>query len=163
MSSKLFLFWSALQAREKLTVLTGIFLVLVTAVYLLFDGLWTSRAMLLQDRSALLEEMEWMQEQSAVAERLATSCRENQFLALADDDLLELLASRNQLVLENFRQRPANGEIIYSMQIESINGNSILRFIHQSACQGFSLTNVQIGRNESETAFIGRLELSHEG
>jgi len=163
MSNKLLQFWSVLQTREKITVLSGATLVLVTAVYLLFNGLWTSRSALMQDRTALIEEREWMQEQSAVAERLVSNCRDNQFFALTDSDLLELLASRNQLVLENFRQRPANGEIMYSMEIESMDGNSILRFIHQSACQGFSLTNVLIDRSEQATSFTGRLEFNHEG
>ena len=80
MSGKLLQFWSVLQTREKITVLSGATLVLVTAVYLFFDGLWTSRSALMQDRTALIEEREWMQEQSAVAERLVSNCRDNQFL-----------------------------------------------------------------------------------
>jgi type II secretory pathway component PulM len=161
MSVKVFQFWSALQTREKITVLTGASIVLLTAIYLLFDGIWSTRASLLQQKAALMEERGWMQEQAQIAGRLSSACRENQFLALADIDLLELLASRNQLVLNDVRQGSANGENTYAMQVDSMEGNNILRFIHQSACQGFVLANISIEKSETES-FSGRLVLSHE-
>ncbi len=156
-------FWSNLQAREKMTIIVGSALVLVTACYLLFDNLWTVRSSLLENESALIEERDWMQEQSVLAEQLNNSCIENQILTLGNTDLLELLASRNQLVLESFRENSINSEATYSLRVESTDGNSILRFIHQSACQGFSLANLQINKSESEPYYLGQVEFSHEG
>jgi len=156
-------FWSNLQTREKRTILVGSALVLVTACYLLFDNLWTVRSSLLQSKTAFVEEKEWMQEQSILSEQLNNNCRENQILALGNTELLELLASRNQLVLESFREGSANNSATYSLVLESSDGNSILRFIHQSACQGFTLANVEIKKEVSESNYSGEVEFSHEG
>ncbi|PCJ42763.1 MAG: hypothetical protein COA71_04480 [SAR86 cluster bacterium] len=163
MSGKLFQAWSNLQDREKMTIVAGSILVLVTAGYLLFDALWTTRSLLIQNRVTLLEEREWMQEQAILAEQLINDCRGNQILALENSDLLELIASRNQLVLESFTENLTNNEAVYSMRIESNDGNSVLRFIHQSACQGFTLAHVQIEKSESESLYSGQVEFIHEG
>ena len=156
-------FWLNLQAREKMTILVGSALVLVTACYLIFDNLWSVRSSLLENEAALIEERDWMQEQSVLAEQLNNSCIENQILSLENTALLEFLVSRNQLVLESFRENLANNEASYFLGVESTDGNSILRFIHQSACQGFSLANLQINKSETEPYYSGQVEFSHEG
>jgi len=163
MSSRQFNFGLNLESREKITFLVGAALVLLTACYLLFDNLWATRTYLIEGREALIEEADWMQEQAILSGQLNNSCLENQILSLGNTDLLELLASRNQLVLANFRESLINNEARYSLAIESTDGNSILRFIHQSACQGFSLANVQINKSESELYYMGQVEFSHEG
>ncbi|MDG2090917.1 MAG: type II secretion system protein GspM [Gammaproteobacteria bacterium] len=163
MSDKFLQFWSNLQAREQMTIVIGSTLVIATALFLLFSGLWEVRTSLIQERTELIEEREWMQEQVVLTEQLTNNCRESQFLALGNSELLELLASRNQLVLANFRESLINNGTTYSMSVESNDGNSILSFIHQSACQGFGLANVQINIGDSESSYSGQVEFSHEG
>lgn len=163
MSNKFFHIWSNLQAREQMTIVVGGTVVLVTACYLMFSGVWATRSLLVQERTELIEERQWMQEQVALAEQLTNNCRESQFLALGNPELLELLASRNQLVLANFSENSISNVATYSMRIESVDGNSILSFIHQSACQGFNLANVQINKSDSESLYSGQVEFSHEG
>ncbi len=163
MISKQVQFWQNLQASERKTIIVGVLLVLVTACYLLFDSVWEDRSALLENKSLLLDERVWMQEQAALSAQLNNSCVDNQILTLANTDLLELLASRNQLMLDNFRETAVSGGATYSLSVESIDGNSILRFIHQSACQGFSLANLQINKSDSESYYLGQMEFSHEG
>lgn len=163
MNNRLAQFWQNLQTRERMTILLGGALVLVTACYLLFDNLWTDRSLLLETRAALIEEREWMQEQAALSEQLNNSCTENQILTLSNTDLLELLAIRNQLALESFTETVIDRDARYSLSLESTDGNNILRFIHQSACQGFSLANLQINKSDSEPYYLGQVEFSHEG
>ena len=163
MSSRKMQFWSNLQAREKITILAGSALVLVTACYLLVGNLWTVRSSLLESKAVLIEESNWMQEQAALAEQLNNSCLDNQILTLENTNLLELLASRNDLVIQSIRENSLNNEATYSLGLESTNGNRILSFIHQSACQGFSLANLQITKSDSELYYVGQVEFSHEG
>ena len=163
MRAKVFQCWSNLQDREKMTILIGSILVIGTACYLLFSTLWTTRSSLTREKAALIVESGWIQEQAALTEQLINNCRENQFLALDNKDLLELIASRNQMVLDSVIENISNNEASYAIRIESNDGNSILRFIHQSACQGFTLSYVEIDKSESKSFYIGELEFSHEG
>ena len=82
MSDKFLQFWSNLQAREQMTIVIGSTLVIATALFLLFSGLWEVRTSLIQERTELIEEREWMQEQVVLTEQLTNNCRESQFLAL---------------------------------------------------------------------------------
>ena len=163
MTGRLALFWHNLQASERMTILIGGALVLVTACYLLVDNLWTERSLLRETKAVLIEEREWMQGQAVLSEQLNNSCSENQILTLSNADLLELLASRNQLALESFTETIIDRDARYSLSLESTDGNNILRFIHQSACQGFSLANLQINKSDSESSYLGQVEFSHEG
>lgn len=163
MISKISQSWSTLQSREKMTVVIGSVIVIVTALYLLFSGLLTARNELVEARRELIEERQWMQEQATLAGQLVNSCSESQFLALNNTGVLELLASRNNLVLANFRENFSSNNPSYSMGIESTDGNNILSFIHQSACQGFNLANVQIDKNVPELSYTAQVEFSHEG
>lgn len=163
MSHNFFHKWTNLQAREQLVIVLGSAIVLVTACYLLFSGLWTTRSLLVQEREKLIEERQWMQEQAVLAEQLTNNCRDSQFLALENSELLELLASRNQLVLTSFRESLNNNAATYAMSVESNDGNDILSFIHLSACQGFNLANVHINISDSGPSYSGQVEFSHEG
>ncbi len=158
-------FWLGLQLRERRTILLGAALVIITAIYLLLDSIWNTRAMLIADRTALLEESLWMQEQAELAEVLGTSCRENQILALENRELLELLASRNQLNMTSFSEaeNTANaGRNIYNLRLEGASGDSILSFLFHSACQGFTLASLQIDKTTGVEQYTGQLELSNE-
>lgn len=155
---KLMQLWSALQQREKITIGSGTILVLLTALYLIVADIWAERSTLLQERTALLAEQMWMLEQSGLAEQLLNNCRDKQILELPETDLLELLASRNQLQLTVLQAGGTN----FALQLGGADGNDILRFIHQSACQGFMLTSVQIEKGESGANYTGRVEFRHE-
>jgi hypothetical protein len=98
-----------------------------------------------------------------LAEQLMNSCNESQFLALGNTELLELLANRNQLILESFRENFVNNSATFSLRIESHDGNSILQFIHQSVCQGFTLAKVEIQKVGPESSYSGEVEFSYEG
>lgn len=150
--------WARLQRREQITVLAGGLLVLLTAIYLLFAGLWETRAELLGQQTDLLEERAWLEEQSQLAMQLSNSCRENQILALGGRELVELLASRNQLRLETVNINGAD----FSLRLSAENGDNVLRFIYQSACQGFALSGLQIDRTDTDS-YLGRLEFRREG
>ena len=163
MSDKFLHFWSNLQGREQITIIIGSTTVLAAAVYLLFSGLWSTHVSLVKERTELIEEMQWMQEQVVLAEKLVNSCRENQVLALGNSDFIELFASRNKLVLANYKESLINNKVAYSMLIESNDGNSILNFIHQSTCQGFHLANMKISIGESESSYSGQVEFIREG
>ena len=139
--------------------MAGCFLVVATAMYLVFAHAWSSRTLLLQEKAVLLAEQSWMQEQSMLAEQLLNNCRDNQSLALGQSEVLDLLATRNLLQLGSISASGAR----YSLRLESDDGNNILRFIHQSACQGFVLTSVQIVKAESADAYSGQVEFRHEG
>jgi type II secretory pathway component PulM len=151
--------WQGLEQRERTTICAGSLLVLLTAVYLLFDGLWTQRAALLQDRNALLAEASWMQEQAELAEQLVNACPESQLMPLPPDELIDLLATRSRLNVQNMNR---NGST-YAMQLRAGDGNSILQFIHLSACRGFSLSAVQIQQDAASSAYLGNVEFRYEG
>ncbi len=163
MRAKVFQSWSNLQDREKMTILIGSIVVIGAACYLLFTTLWTTHSSLTREKVALMVESGWIQEQSALAEQLINNCRTNQFPSLDNQDLFELIASRNQMVLDSVIENISNNEASYAIRIESNDGNSILRFIHQSTCQGFTLSHVEIDKSESESFYTGELEFSHEG
>tara|TARA_R110000772_G_scaffold264509_5_gene385136 strand:- start:278 stop:766 length:489 start_codon:yes stop_codon:yes gene_type:complete len=151
--------WGTLQHREKVIILAGFSVLAATAVYLVFASAWSVRTTLLQEKTALLAEQNWMQEQSTLAGQLLNNCRDNQILALGQNELLDLLATRNLLQTGTISSSGTS----YSLQVESADGNNILRFIHQSACQGFILTSVQIDKAESSDHYSGQVEFRHEG
>lgn len=159
MMAKLLQYWFALEHRERVTIVTGFLLVLMAAGYMLFDRLWVQRSALVQERDELMAEAAWMQEQAELAERLINSCSETQLLSLPPEELIELLATRSSLNVQNM---DSNGSEI-ALQLSTADGNSILQFIHQSACQGFTLNAVQIQQEATGSTYLGNVEFRREG
>ncbi len=157
--AKLLQHWFALEHRERMTILAGSLLVLMTAVYLLFDSLWVQRTALMQERDGLMAEAAWMQEQAELAERLVTGCSESQLMSLPPEELLELMATRSRL---NVQTMESNGSGI-ALQLSSSDGNSILQFVYQSACQGFRLSAIQIQQDATGSNYLGNVEFRREG
>ncbi|MAY02368.1 MAG: hypothetical protein CMQ38_05235 [Gammaproteobacteria bacterium] len=158
MADKLTQFWSALQQRERRTILAGALLILLAALYLIFDSIWVTRSALMDERADLLAEQTWMQDQAELAVQLQNNCRDLRIMSLAARERLNLLVNRNNLTLQNLRVNDDN----YSFELRTEDGNNILQFIHHSACQGFSLSALTINR-EAANAYLGRVEFHHEG
>ncbi len=158
MTEKLVRVWAGLQAREKVIILLGSALVLVTALYLVFSTNLELRKNLLEQRAALMLEQEWMQEQVLLVRELNNSCANMQILPLAPKELIELLASRKQLQIESL----ALSDQSLSLQLSAQNGNTLLSFIHESSCQGFNLIEMQVENLDSDLDYMASLEFRYE-
>lgn len=157
-------FWYDLQQRERHIIAGGTALILFAALWLLGDSLLSERSRLQEEKQRLVDNLGWLQEQSALLADMQHSCADSRILDEGPERLFEMLAQRNQSSLEDL-QRSRDG--VLHLTFSSGNGNRLLTLAHQSVCQGYMLESISITSPASDegsegSRVLGQLELSRD-
>ena len=139
-------FWNSLQSREKLIIVVGAALVFLVALWLLFNSLINQRSDLVNSRDNILGQIESFEDRADMLARLRSSCADSLILEGSAEDILYLMARRQQVVINNIQNGRSNS---FVLQASANNGDAVLRYVHQLSCQGFSLGSLELKTNDS--------------
>ena len=153
--------WKGMRQRERQVIVAGVYLLLVTALYLCFSGLWMTRQKLTEQIERLDHEMLWGKEQAVLAEKLDNSCARSTFTDLSGRELVLQLITKNRLKVLSLSALGASSQN-YALLVEALNGDDVLRFGHDLTCAGFYLQGFSISESaDDEVAlFDGELHFS---
>ncbi len=145
--------WLQLQLRERQLLTVGGALLLATSVYLSIVPQIQKHGELKRQVEALNTDMQWLQQQRQVVERLANDCANGEVRQESNREQITRLIRRNQLVLVSMRD--VNGGL--KLSVSGSDANRIISLMHQIACFGYGLTTLEINRSEE-----GLMEASME-
>ena len=145
--------WLQLQLRERQLLTVGGALLLATSVYLSIVPQIQKHGELKRQVEALNTDMQWLQQQRQVVERLANDCANGQVRQESNREQITRLIRRNQLVLVSMRD--VNGGL--KLSVSGSDANRVISLTHQIACFGYGLTTLEINRSEE-----GLMEASME-
>lgn len=140
--------WGQLSAREKGFVGGGAGLLILGLFYVMLLPAWDRYAELSKEKERLEDDFLWLEEQAEVVARLANNCPKRAMQTGSGSTVLGRIARRNRLPANELKDL---GDDRYSMIIEGLEGNQVLRFVHQSACEGFALKHLTIVRSSAES------------
>ncbi|CAI8286626.1 MAG: Uncharacterised protein [Porticoccaceae bacterium UBA1117] len=145
--------WLQLQLRERQLLTVGGALLLATSVYLSIVPQIQKHGELKRQVEALNTDMQWLQQQRQVVERLANDCANGEVRQESNREQITRLIRRNQLVLVSMRD--VNGGL--KLSVSGSDANRVISLTHQIACFGYGLTTLEINRSEE-----GLMEASME-
>ena len=145
--------WLQLQLRERQLLTVGGALLLATSVYLSIVPQIQKHGELKRQVEALNTDMQWLQQQRQVVERLANDCANGEVRQESNREQITRLIRRNQLVLVSMRD--VNGGL--KLSVSGSDANRVISLTHQIACFGYDLTTLEINRSEE-----GLMEASME-
>lgn len=145
--------WLQLQLREQQLLTVGGALLLATSVYLSIVPQIQKHGELKRQVEALNTDMQWLQQQRQVVERLANDCANGEVRQESNREQITRLIRRNQLVLVSMRD--VNGGL--KLSVSGSDANRVISLTHQIACFGYGLTTLEINRSEE-----GLMEASME-
>lgn len=145
--------WLQLQLRERQLLTVGGALLLATSVYLSIVPQIQKHGELKGQVEALNTDMQWLQQQRQVVERLANDCANGEVRQESNREQITRLIRRNQLVLVSMRD--VNGGL--KLSVSGSDANRVISLTHQIACFGYGLTTLEINRSEE-----GLMEASME-
>jgi len=145
--------WLQLQLRERQLLTVGGALLLATSVYLSIVPQIQNHGELKRQVEALNTDMQWLQQQRQVVERLANDCANGEVRQESNREQITRLIRRNQLVLVSMRD--VNGGL--KLSVSGSDANRVISLTHQIACFGYGLTTLEINRSEE-----GLMEASME-
>lgn len=141
--------WNALQRRERIVVVTGGALVLLLALFLLLSSILDENRALQARKAALLADIRWMAEQSALIARLGNSCPPGSSQLGSGNTVLQNLSKRAGLQSADWQ---GQGSERYRLKMDKVDANRLLQLTYQVACEGFVVDKIEIARlqNDSE-------------
>ena len=145
--------WLQLQLRERQLLTVGGALLLATSVYLSIVPQIQKHGELKRQVEALNTDMQWLQQQRQVVERLANDCANGEVRQESNREQITRLIRRNQLVLVSMRD--VNGGL--KLSVSGSDANRVISLTHQIACFGYDLTTLEINRSKE-----GLMEASME-
>jgi len=145
--------WLQLQLRERQLLTVGGALLLATSVYLSIVPQIQKHGELKRQVEALNTDIQWLQQQRQVVERLANDCANGEVRQESNREQITRLIRRNQLVLVSMRD--VNGGL--KLSVSGSDANRVISLTHQIACFGYGLTTLEINRSEE-----GLMEASME-
>ena len=145
--------WLQLQLRERQLLTVGGALLLATSVYLSIVPQIQKHGELKRQVEALNTDMQWLQQQRQVVERLANDCANGEVRQESNREQITRLIRRNQLVLVSMRD--VNGGL--KLSVSGSDANRVISLTHQIACFGYGLKTLEINRSEE-----GLMEASME-
>jgi len=145
--------WLQLQLRERQLLTVGGALLLATSVYLSIVPQIQKHGELKRQVEALNTDMQWLQQQRQVVERLANDCANGEVRQESNREQITRLIRRNQLILVSMRD--VNGGL--KLSVSGSDANRVISLTHQIACFGYGLTTLEINRSEE-----GLMEASME-
>ena len=145
--------WLQLQLRERQLLTVGGALLLATSVYLSIVPQIQKHGELKRQVEALNTDMQWLQQQRQVVERLANDCANGEVRQESNREQITRLIRRNQLVLVSMRD--VNGGL--KLSVSGSDANRVISLTHQIACFGYGVTTLEINRSEE-----GLMEASME-
>ena len=148
--------WTQLATREQRMVVGGALLLLVAALWLLFDGLWQTRQTLLAERDTLRNELVWLAEQAELLSAMDSPCTNYRPLETSAEDALQRLAQRAGLTVDR-QQQQAQG---WRLSLSGAQGNAFLLLARDVACQGLRVSRLSVASAENGASFTGVLEVN---
>lgn len=132
---------NSLEPRERLVLGGGVAILLVCACILLLGSAWQKRQTLQAGRDIVSGELAWMQEQAELLARMDKHCAIVRVANDPADARLRTLAGRHGIEMLRLRD---SGSGRYNLRLGSVNGNALLAFVHESVCEGFTLSTLTV-------------------
>ena len=142
--------WSQLQPREKLFLRAGVIVSVAALVYLTVLPLWDKHSTLSAQHSQLQADLQWLHQQQEVVSRLSNNCSVKLVSAGASRKILARLVRRNQLKLDSIEE--ASGS--FSLEFSGSDANSIVRVVHEIACDGYLVQSLQIIKSADDAKLL---------
>lgn len=136
--------WLQLQLRERQLLTVGGALLLATSVYLSIVPQIQKHGELKRQVEALNTDMQWLQQQRQVVERLVNGCASGDVREESSREQITRLIRRNQLTLDSMRD--VNSNLKFS--VTGIDANRVISLTHQIGCSGYDLMTLEIKRSK---------------
>jgi len=131
---------SRLQPREKVFLSLGVALVVVALIYLAVLPTWHKHSALSTQYSQLQGDLQWLHQQREVVSRLSNNCSVKLVSQGSSRKVLGRLVRRNQLKLGSIQEV---GDT-FNLNFTGSDANSIMRLVHEIACEGYMVKSLQI-------------------
>ena len=141
---------SRLQPREKLFLSAGIIVVAVALTYLTVLPFWDKHNLLSAQHSQLQADLQWLHQQREVVSRLSNNCSVKLVSDGTPRKILARLVRRNQLKLDSIEE--ASGS--FSLEFSGSDANSIVRVVHEIACDGYLVQSLQIIKSADDAKLL---------
>ena len=135
--------WMQLQLRERQLLIFGGGLLLVTSIYLSLAPQIQNYAELKLKVDELNTDVQWMQQQRQVVERLINNCSAQKVGQASSRQQITRLIRRNQLTLNSMSD--INSGLEFS--ISGPDANRVISLTHQIACSGYGVKTLEIERS----------------
>ena len=142
--------WSQLQPREKLFLRAGVIVSVAALVYLTVLPLWDKHSTLSAQHSQLQADLQWLHQQREVVSRLSNNCSVKLVSDGAPRKILPRLVRRNQLKLDSIQQASDS----FSLEFSGSDANSIVRVVHEIACDGYLVQSLQIIKSADDAKLL---------
>jgi type II secretory pathway component PulM len=135
--------WMQLQLRERQLIILGGGLLLATSVYLSIVPQFQKYSELKLQIVTLNTDMQWLQQQRQVVERLVNNCAAQKVGQQSGREEITRLIRRNQLTLNSMQD--VNSGLKFSMS--GLDANRVISLTHQIACFGYDVKTLEIERS----------------
>jgi len=129
-----------LEIREKRALKIGALVVAVIIIIMLILPKWEFYSLIKNQRDVLKENVIWLQEQRDLVAELANNC--SSIRQQKDDFKADVtqMVGRYQLVVESAEEK----DNVISMTVSGSKSNQLLKLMHQIACRGYILGDLEI-------------------
>ena len=133
-------FLANLEMREKRALKIGALVVAVIIIIMLILPKWEFYSLIKNQRDVLKENVIWLQEQRDLVAELANNC--SSIRQQKDDFKADVtqMVGRYQLVVESAEEK----DNVISMTVSGSKSNQLLKLMHQIACRGYILGDLEI-------------------
>jgi hypothetical protein len=133
-------FLANLEIREKRALKIGALVVAVIIIIMLILPKWEFYSLIKNQRDVLKENVIWLQEQRDLVAELANNC--SSIRQQKDDFKADVtqMVGRYQLVVESAEEK----DNVISMTVSGSKSNQLLKLMHQIACRGYILGDLEI-------------------
>ena len=141
---------SRLQRREKLFLSAGAVVVVAALIYLTVLPSWDKYSLLSAQHSQLQADLQWLHQQREVVSRLSNNCSVKLLSDGAPRKILTRLVRRNQLKLDSIQEASTS----FSLKFSGSDANSIVRAVHEIACEGYLVNSLQIIKSADDAKLL---------
>lgn len=133
-------FLANLEIREKRALKIGALVVAVIIIIMSILPKWEFYSLIKNQRDVLKENVIWLQEQRDLVAELANNC--SSIRQQKDDFKADVtqMVGRYQLVVESAEEK----DNVISMTVSGSKSNQLLKLMHQIACRGYILGDLEI-------------------
>ena len=133
-------FLANLEIREKSALKIGALVVAVIIIIMLILPKWEFYSLIKNQRDVLKENVIWLQDQRDLVAELANNC--SSIRQQKDDFKADVtqMVGRYQLVVESAEEK----DNVISMTVSGSKSNQLLKLMHQIACRGYILGDLEI-------------------
>ena len=154
--------WRAMQPRERRTLIAGVAVLSIAGYYLLLQPLVHNNKRLLTSQAHLHGSNQWLLEQRPLLERLHNSCPRSavQGEGKLPKKVVSDLARRHGLSVSERHQGAGQPMVL---QVDGKDGNRLMHFIYQLACNGYQLQTLNLRSDPSKVPGVSaKLEIIYD-